>query len=89
MNAKRGQLTENGVPALIVDILETYTAREFTHDQIVDEVQKRRPDTSAKTIQVLTLRLVRRGQIDRRIRSNDRFAYFSLPDRAYLRGDIA
>ena len=88
MNAKRGTLVEAGVPALIVDILETHTARRFSHDQIVLEVQRLRPDASDNTIRVATLRLARRHRIDRSY-GPDRgtvIALFSVPDRAYLRG---
>ena len=88
MNAKRGTLVEAGVPALIVDILETHTARRFTHDQIVLEVQRLRPDASDNTIRVATLRLARHGRIDRSYgpERGTLVAYFSLSHRAYLRG---
>ena len=89
MNARRGTLTETGVPATIFDILETHTTRRFTHDQIVLEVQRLRPGVSDNTIRVATLRLARHGRIERSY-GPDRgtvVALFSLPDRAYLRGD--
>ena len=86
MNAKRGQLSESGVPAMIVDILETHTAREFTYDQIIEEVRRYRPGMSDNTIRIATLRLARDAQIERRFRPDDKFAYFSLSHRAYLRG---
>ena len=90
MNAKRGQLAETGVPAMIVDILETYTAREFTHDQIVEEVRRFRPDATDNTIRVATLRLARHGQIERRSYGPEKnaVAYFSLPERVYLNGGV-
>ena len=89
MNAKRGMIMEDGVPAMIVDILETHLTREFTHDQIVLEVRRFRPGTSDNTIRIATLRLARNARIERRFRPDDRFAYFSLSHRAYLRGDVA
>ena len=88
MNAKWGMLTESGVSALIVDILETHLTREFTYDQIVEEVRRCRPDTSTNTIYIATNRLSRRGKIEKRFRPNDRLAYFSLSHRSYLRGDV-
>lgn len=90
MNAKRGQLAETGVPAMIVDILETYTARKFTHEQIVDEVQRLRPNATDNTIRVATLRLARHGQIERRSYGPEKnaVAYFSLSHRAYLKRDL-
>ncbi len=88
MNAKRGTLVDAGVPALIVDILETHTGQQFSHDQIVMEVRRLRPGTSDNTIRIATLRLARRDRIDRHY-GPDRgtvIAFFSLSDRAYLRG---
>ena len=88
MNAKRGTLTETGVPALIVDILETHTTQRFTHEQIVMEVQRLRPAATDNTIRVATLRLARRHRIERSY-GPDRgtvVALFSVSDRAYLRG---
>ena len=88
MNAKRGTLVDAGVPALIVDILETHTTRRFTHDQIVLEVQRLRPDASDNTIRVATLRLARHDRIDRSYgpERGTLVAYFSRSERAYLGG---
>ncbi|KKL12027.1 hypothetical protein LCGC14_2539880 [marine sediment metagenome] len=90
MNAKRGTLTETGVPATIFDILETHTTRRFTHDQIVLEVQRLRPDATDNTIRVATLRLARRHRIDRSYgpERGTLIAYFSLSERDYLRGEF-
>ncbi len=81
-------MTETGVPALIVDILETHTTRRFSHDQIVLEVQRLRPDATDNTIRVATLRLARRDHIDRSYGPGPEkgtfVAYFSRSERAYL-----
>lgn len=90
MNAKRGQLMETGVPALIVDILQTHTGQQFSHEQIVMEVQRLRPDATDNTIRVATLRLARRHRIERSYGPDwgSVIALFSLSDRAYLRGEF-
>ncbi len=90
MNAKRGMIMEEGVPALIVDILETHIGRQFTHDQIVQEVQRLRPGTTDNTIRIATLRLARRDRIERSYGPDlgTVIAFFSRSERAYLRGDV-
>ncbi len=85
---QRHWLVENRVPAMIVDILETDSTRQFTHCQIVEEVRRFRPDASNNTIRCATLRLARGGQIKRRTYGSEKnaVAYFSLSERVYLNG---